>query len=76
MSKQILICQGRSCRKYGSKAVLTKFESESIDKIKIIASGCLGKCGSGANVLILPEKKWYLSVKLDQVSAILLAIKN
>ena len=69
--RSILVCQGRCCRKDGSTIILTAFESQANPGIKIIPCGCLGQCGNGPTVLILPEKIWYQRVKQKQVSLIL-----
>ena len=63
----ILICQGRSCRKDGSRQVLEAFQSLKMPDVSIIPSGCLGKCGNGPNVLFLPEETWYQRVKPEEV---------
>lgn len=58
----IRICQNRTCRKQGAAEVLAAFEKLSISEITIIASGCLGKCGNGPMVLVLPDAVWYSGV--------------
>lgn len=67
---RVLICQGRSCRQQGSAKVLETFCSYHLTKYKIEPSGCLGQCGMGPMVLILPEKIWYDRVSLQQVNSI------
>ncbi|MGL5081422.1 MAG: (2Fe-2S) ferredoxin domain-containing protein [Microcoleaceae cyanobacterium] len=56
--KQILICQNRTCRKQGSVKVLETFQALSSPDLTVQGTGCLGKCGSGPMILILPEKVW------------------
>ncbi len=67
----ILVCQGRCCRKDGSKQLLRLFQSQTPPNIQVISCGCLGQCGNGPNVLILPDKIWYQQVFPQDVSLIL-----
>ncbi len=66
----IRICQNRTCRKQGAAEVLAAFEELSISGITIIASGCLGKCGNGPMVLVLPDAVWYSGVLPNEVPLI------
>jgi (2Fe-2S) ferredoxin len=58
----VRICQNRTCRKQGSADVLAAFTQLSIPGVEIIASGCLGQCGNGPMVLVLPNAVWYSGV--------------
>lgn len=62
MSAQILVCQNRTCRKQGSCAVLKAFQEVTLPQTEIIGTGCLGHCGSGPMVVVLPEEIWYSQV--------------
>lgn len=75
MLKQVLICQGKACRKSGSQKVLAAFRAQAVNGIEIVASGCLGRCGNGPMVLVLPEGVWYRQVLLEEVGAICDAIQ-
>jgi NADH:ubiquinone oxidoreductase subunit E len=66
----VLICQGRSCRKQGSAKVLEIFRSYNLTKYTIEDSGCLGQCGMGPMVLILPDRTWYDRVLPQEVDSI------
>lgn len=68
--KQILVCQNRTCKNQGAARVLAAFQSEAIADFAVCGSGCLGQCGSGPMVLILPEEIWYSRVHPGEVSAI------
>lgn len=69
--KSILICQHLTCRKQGADKVLQAFRSEDIStEIVCEGSGCLGRCGSGPNILVLPTQTWYHHVRSDEVLAI------
>jgi (2Fe-2S) ferredoxin len=64
-----LICQSNACRKGGSAKVLTAFQAMQ-PEASVMASVCLGQCGNGPMVLILPEQVWYDRVQPDEVPAI------
>jgi (2Fe-2S) ferredoxin len=72
--RTVLVCQHRSCRKRGSADVLAAFlaavQSKASIDIEIQPVQCLGECGNGAMVLILPEQVWYDRVQPDEVPAI------
>lgn len=61
-TKCVQICQHRTCRKQGSVAVLAAFQALPVPNVTVTASGCLGQCGSGPMVLVLPEMVWYSHV--------------
>ncbi len=71
VERLLLVCQNRTCRKQGSAKVLAAFQTFDIPNITVEKSGCLGKCGSGPMVLVLPEEVWYSRVFPEQVSTIL-----
>jgi (2Fe-2S) ferredoxin len=68
--QRVLVCQNRTCRKQGARQVLEAFQAYSVPGVEVIGSGCLGQCGRGPMVLILPEKIWYYGVRADEVAAI------
>lgn len=70
ISRRILVCQNRTCRKQGSKEVLAAFQVEAIAGVEIMGSGCLGQCGNGPMVLVLPEEIWCDRVTPDEVARI------
>lgn len=69
-SRQILVCQSRTCRKQGSAAVLEAFQSSPVTDITVVDSGCLGQCGSGPMVVVMPEQIWYSRVHPSEVPAV------
>lgn len=69
-SKQVLVCQSRSCQKQGAAKVLAAFQSLPVTEVTVIASGCLGQCGNGPMVLVLPEETWYSGVQAGEVPAV------
>lgn len=71
MSAQtVLICQNTACRKAGSAEVLAAFQSASLPHVTVIGCRCLGQCGNGPMVLVMPEQVWYHRVHPDEVPAI------
>jgi (2Fe-2S) ferredoxin len=69
--RSLLVCHGKSCRKLGAAKVLAAFQAHSIESVKITASSCLGQCGNGVMVLVLPEEIWYWRVQPDEVTTII-----
>ena len=69
-AKEVLVCQNRSCRKLGAKQVLIAFQAIPVAGVTVTGSACLGECGNGPMVLILPEKVWYNRVRADEVPTV------
>ncbi|MBE9221717.1 (2Fe-2S) ferredoxin domain-containing protein [Cyanobacterium stanieri LEGE 03274] len=59
----IVICNGRSCKKYGSNYLLEAIQKEKENNTKVITKYCFGHCGNGITVLILPEQKIYPNIR-------------
>lgn len=70
MLHQVLICQSNACRKSKARQVLAAFQAANIEDVEVVASGCLGQCGNGPMVLVLPEEVWYWRVLPEEVGAI------
>jgi len=70
-SKGVRVCQNRTCKKQGAAKVLAAFAALSIPDVTVTASSCLGECGNGPMVLILPDMVWYSSVQPDEVSLLI-----
>jgi len=66
----VKICQNNSCRKQGAANVLKAFQMLAPDDVSIESSRCLGQCGNGAMVLVLPDEIWYCRVLPEEVRAI------
>jgi NADH:ubiquinone oxidoreductase subunit E len=69
----ILICQNRTCKKQGAAAVLAAFRTLNHPGINYEGCGCLGNCGNGPMVLVLPARIWYYRVLPQDVPTILTA---
>ncbi len=63
----VRVCQNRTCKQQGAAKVLAAFTSLPVANVTIMASGCLGQCGNGPMVLVLPDMVWYSGVKPDEV---------
>jgi (2Fe-2S) ferredoxin len=68
-----LICQNRTCRKQGAAEVLAAFRAMDLPHIHSEGCGCLGNCGNGPMVLVLPAKIWYYRVHPQDVAKIIAA---
>ncbi len=75
-ASQIKVCQKSGCRKRGSKAIC-KALNKSLKKtglqkkVSLKDIGCMGKCKSGPNILVVPDKTRYTHVRPKQVSGII-----
>jgi (2Fe-2S) ferredoxin len=69
--KSIRVCQNRTCRKQGAKEVLAAFEVLPVPEVTVIASSCLGQCGNGPMVLVLPDMVWYCGVQASEVPVVI-----
>ncbi|MGH7999579.1 MAG: (2Fe-2S) ferredoxin domain-containing protein [Brasilonema sp.] len=65
--KCVRVCQNRTCRKQGAAKVLAAFEALPTPEVTITGSSCLGQCGHGPMVLVLPEIVWYSCVHPNEV---------
>jgi (2Fe-2S) ferredoxin len=70
-AERVLICQNTACRKTGAAKVLKAFQAKLDPQETALGCGCLGQCGNGPMVLVLPDQIWYYQVHVEQVSAII-----
>jgi (2Fe-2S) ferredoxin len=63
----VQVCQNRTCKKQGAAKVLAAFQAIPVSGVTIVNSGCLGQCGSGPMVLVLPDSVWYCGVHESEV---------
>lgn len=68
--RQVLVCQNRTCRKQGAAAVLKAFQALPVADVTVIGSSCLGQCGNGPMVLVMPEQIWYSTLHPSEVPAV------
>ncbi|MCU0526859.1 MAG: (2Fe-2S) ferredoxin domain-containing protein [Elainella sp. Prado103] len=69
ISPTVLVCQGKACRKAGSLEILAAFQAAHLE-ISVVGCHCLGQCGNGPMILVLPEQVWYHQVHLGKVPTI------
>lgn len=68
----VLVCQqNRTCLKQGAAAVLAAFQAEPIANYGVTGTGCMGQCGSGPMVRIVPDEIWYSQIQPEEVSLII-----
>ncbi|HEY9764486.1 MAG TPA: (2Fe-2S) ferredoxin domain-containing protein [Trichocoleus sp.] len=64
------VCQNRSCLRSGSDKVLKALQQHQTSSLMVAASGCLGQCGSGPMVRVMPDDTWYCRVQLKDIPEI------
>ncbi len=70
--QKLLVCLGRSCRKYDSEQVFTNFKQNLPPDTELISVGCLGQCGNGPMVLVESDQEvWYSEVHPDEVPTVI-----
>ncbi|MBE7380504.1 MAG: (2Fe-2S) ferredoxin domain-containing protein [Leptolyngbya sp. SIO1E4] len=68
--RQIRICQNVTCKHSGALAVLHEFQALTLSDVEIVPVTCLGRCGNGPMVLVLPDHVWYCHVNPQDVRTI------
>jgi (2Fe-2S) ferredoxin len=68
--KCVRVCQNRTCQKQGASEVLEAFEESPVPGVTVMPSGCLGQCGNGPMVVVIPDLVWYSDVKPNEVSKV------
>lgn len=54
-TKELRVCTNRTCRKQGSFQILETLTSLAPPQLRVNPCGCLGRCGSGPNLVALPQ---------------------
>jgi uncharacterized protein (DUF952 family) len=72
----VLVCQHLTCRKQGAAKVLAAFRKLKTPNVIYEGCGCLGNCGNGPMVFILPARIWYYLVQPHDVSKVAAAVIN
>jgi (2Fe-2S) ferredoxin len=73
---KILICQKSDCRKRGGDAVCKALQQELEqrglkEQVTLEKTGCLKKCKSGPNLVILPDKTRYSKVEPEAIPVLI-----
>lgn len=64
----VLVYQNRTCLNQGAIAVLTAFQAQPVSGCVVQKTGCMGQCGKGPMVRILPDDIWYCQVRPHEVT--------
>ena len=72
----VLVCQHLTCRKQGAAKVLAAFRQLNTPNVTYEGCGCLGNCGNGPMVFILPARIWYYLVQPHDVPKIAAAVEK
>ena len=72
----VLVCQHLTCRKQGAAKVLAAFRNLNTPNVTYEGCGCLGNCGNGPMVFILPARIWYYLVQPHDVPKIAAVLEN
>lgn len=70
-SQYIFVCQHTTCRRQGAALTLQCFQEAVGEAAIATGCGCLGQCGNGPTVVILPDQLQFTAVSPDQISPIL-----
>ena len=70
-SAKVVVCLGRSCRKYQSQQVFDNFKQNLPEDVELMSVPCLGQCGSGSMVVIEPDRTWYSQVHPKEVATVI-----
>jgi (2Fe-2S) ferredoxin len=71
LPNKVVVCRGRSCRKYQAEAVWDNFAQNLPPDVELMSVPCLGQCGNGAMVVIEPEQTWYSQVHPNEVETVI-----
>ncbi len=69
--RKVLVCQHRTCSKDGAAQVLATFQKQKIVNVSVEACGCLGLCGSGPIVVVMPENIYYWHINPKKAQEII-----
>lgn len=67
---RVQVCQHTTCLKDGSAAVLRAFEAQQPADVEVVAAGCMGNCGNGPTVRVLPDQQQYSRVRSQDIHSI------
>ncbi|BBD60884.1 hypothetical protein NIES2109_36840 [Nostoc sp. HK-01] len=63
----VRVCHNRTCKKQGAAKVLAALTNLPVPDVTVTASSCLGQCGNGPMVLVLPDMVWYSGVQPHEI---------
>lgn len=72
--KLVLVCGGTGCTSSGSKKVLKalnkELETQGIDDVLVVRTGCFGLCSLGPIMIVYPEGSFYSKVTAQEIPEI------
>lgn len=72
--KQVLVCGGTGCTSSGSKKVLKalnkELETQGIDDVLVVRTGCFGLCSLGPIMIVYLEGSFYSKVTAQEIPEI------
>lgn len=69
--EKVVVCRGRSCRKYRAEKVFSNFQQNLPPEIELMSVPCLGQCGNGPMVVVESDQTWYSQVHPDEVDKVI-----
>ncbi len=70
--ERVVVCRGRSCRKYNAEQVFRNFQQNLPPDVELMSVPCLGQCGNGTMVVVeFVDQTWYSEVHPDEVETII-----
>ena len=69
--EKVVVCRGRSCRKYSAEEVFNNFKHNLPPDVGLMSVPCLGQCGNGPMVVVESDQTWYSQVHPDEVDVLI-----
>ena len=69
--ERIIVCRGRSCRKYQAEKVFEQFAQNLPSHVELMSVPCLGQCGNGSMVVVESDQTWYSQVHPQEVDLVI-----
>lgn len=82
--KLVLVCinkkkDGACCNIHESEQLYQKIKdalSKTVIDVRVVSTGCLGKCANGPTVVLMPQNKWLIEVKESDIPEIVEMVKG
>ncbi|KAH7857494.1 hypothetical protein Vadar_013360 [Vaccinium darrowii] len=58
-SSEIRVCVNRTCKRQGSMETLKTLSGIAPPHVSVNSCGCLGRCGAGPNLVVLPQSAFF-----------------
>eukprot|EP00884_Botryococcus_braunii_P016103 jgi/Botrbrau1/3176/Bobra.37_2s0006.1 len=53
---ELLVCTNKTCKKQGSQQIAKFAEDLHLQGLAVRTTGCLGACGAGPNIMVMPDQ--------------------